>query len=98
MKMFNLRLFVLLLSGAIPLMADTVVINEIMYHPAPAMPEQDGLEWIELYNSGTNAVNLNGWKFTKGVQFTLPNVNLAAGGFLVVSADTNLFRARYASV
>jgi hypothetical protein len=34
----------------------TLVINEIMY--APVSPEP---EWIELYNAGPEAINLNGW-------------------------------------
>ncbi|MDB6031640.1 MAG: hypothetical protein JWM16_1978 [Verrucomicrobiales bacterium] len=98
MKMFKLRIFAFLLLGTFPTLAQTVVINEIMYHPAPAVPEQDGLEWVEIYNAGTNSINLNGWKFSKGVQFTLPNVSLAAGSFLVVSADTNAFKGRYPAV
>ena len=46
-----------------------VVINEIMYHPAS---ELDADEWIELYNNGAAAVDVSGWKFTSGVNFTFP--------------------------
>src|SRR5205814_2370799 len=69
-----------------------------MYHAAPAMPEQNSWEWFELYNKGTNAVNLMGWQITKGVSFTFPNVSIPAGGYLVVSGNTNAFAARYPGV
>src|SRR5947209_7558578 len=43
-----------------------VVINEIFYH-APA--DIEDLEYVELYNSGDQAVDLSGWTFTKGIKF-----------------------------
>jgi hypothetical protein len=52
-------------------------------------------QYIELYNKGTNTVNLTGWQFTSGVTFTFPNVTLAPNGYLVVARNlTNLF-AKY---
>jgi hypothetical protein len=73
-----------------------VRISEIMYHPASENPAE---EYIELRNlAGTN-INLNGWRFTKGVSFTFSNnVTLPAGGFLVVVANTNSFAAKYPGV
>ena len=70
--------------------AGKIVINEIHYHPAS---ENDADEWIELHNRGTNTVNLAGWAFSRGVEFTLPPLTLAPGGYLIVAADTNAFRA-----
>ena len=69
-----------------------------MYHAAPGVPEQNSLEWVELFNRGTNAINLNGWHISKGVKFALPNVTIPAGGYLVISANTNAFSARYPGV
>ncbi len=40
-----------------------VVINEILYDPEGS---DSGYEWIELYNSGSENVNLFGWKIEKG--------------------------------
>src|SRR6266496_2608771 len=52
-----------------PAQGQMVVINEIMYHP----PTTNLLEeWFEIYNPGTNAVDLSGWQVTKGIQFTFP--------------------------
>ncbi len=75
--------------------AGAILINEIMYHPATTLPAD---EWIELLNRGTTAVSLNGWAFTRGVNFTFPAVTLPAGGLLVVAADLAAFRARYPGV
>ncbi len=75
--------------------ADKIVINEIMYLP-PSKGAAD--EWIELRNTDTAPVNVNGWRFTKGVNFTLPNVSIPAGGYLVVAANVANFQAKYPGV
>src|SRR5690349_9289971 len=98
MNICKLWVFALLLPGTIPVFADTVIFNEIMYHNTPGVPEQNSQEWVEFYNRGTNAINLNGWRISKGVQFTFPNVTIPAGGYLVVAASTNAFSARYPGV
>ena len=81
-----------LLFCARPGFAAGVIINEIMYHP----PSTNVLEeWFELYNAGSNAVNLSGWHITKGVAFAFPtNTILSAGGYLVVAADGPTFTSR----
>ncbi|MBL0101102.1 MAG: lamin tail domain-containing protein [Saprospiraceae bacterium] len=52
-----------------------IVVTEISYNP----PEggTDSLEYIEIYNSGVSAVNMNNYKFTKGVSFTFPDTSSA---------------------
>jgi regulation of enolase protein 1 (concanavalin A-like superfamily) len=76
-------------ANALPLSRD-VVINEIMYHP---ISENSDDEFVELFNKGTNAVNLGGWRFTDGISFNFPsNTIIAAGSYLVVAKNkTNLF-------
>jgi Lamin Tail Domain len=61
-----------------------VVINEIMYSP----PGLDSLlEFIELHNAGTAAVDISGWSFG-GITFTFPAAtSLPAGGFVVVASN-----------
>src|SRR6202012_3201826 len=51
-----------------------VAINELMYDPISG---NDDDQYIELYNQGTNAINLAGWQFTGGVTYTFPNVTIA---------------------
>jgi len=72
------------------------VINEIMFHP-PGAPENPAQEWIELYNdSATMTFDLSGWKFSKGVTFTIPNgTMLAPGTYLVVAANVAAFQAAH---
>jgi hypothetical protein len=72
-----------------------IVINELMYDPISG---NDDDQYIELFNKGTNAVNLTGWQFTSGVTFTFPNVTIASNGYLVVARNlTNLF-AKYTNL
>jgi hypothetical protein len=92
--MFTKRVFFifLLVLSASRARCDDVIINEIMYHPASENPLE---EYIELFNSGTNVVDLTGWRFKSGVNFTLTNVSLAVRGYLVVAANVAAFRAKY---
>lgn len=73
-----------------------VVIDELMYHP---QSENSAEEYVELFNSGAAHVDVSGWKFTKGVQFTFPaGTTIAPGGYLVVAADGAAFAAKYPGV
>ncbi len=64
------------------LAASDVVLNELMYHPAET---NTGGEYIELFNRGTDTVDLSGWKLSEGVSFTFPEgTRMAAGQFLVI--------------
>ncbi|MBK9194469.1 MAG: lamin tail domain-containing protein [Flavobacteriales bacterium] len=66
----------------------TIVINEVDYDNVGT----DNAEYIELYNYGASAINLNGFKVelvngaTDLVYLTinLPNTSLAAGGYYVI--------------
>ena len=72
--------------------ANQVVINELMYHPAT---ESDD-EWLELHNPGASAVDLSGWAFTDGIEYTLPpGATLPAGGYLVIARDPARVEALY---
>ncbi len=72
-----------------------VVINEIMYHPASeSMPE----EYVELYNRGLTTVDLLGWSFVDGIEYTFDAVSIDPGEYLVVAADVGVFSTKYATV
>lgn len=77
-----------------------VVINEIMYHPYADVLEAEatGEEFIELLNRGATAVSLDGWRFTKGVNFSFPDVVVGPGEYLVVAGDVDAFAGRYPEV
>jgi len=64
------------------------VINEIMYRPGTAYPSDRNLEFIEIHNPGTAAVDLSGWAIRQGPNYTFPSgTTIAAGGYLVVAAN-----------
>jgi hypothetical protein len=71
-------------------------ITELMYHPfAPADANDPNEEFIELTNIGTETINLNLVKFTNGIDFTFPSLDLAPGEFVVVVEDIDAFVAKY---
>ncbi len=85
-----------------------IVISEIMYHPdwpVEGNHTNDEYEYIELYNISTEDVNLYDgyegapWKFTDGIDYTFPDeVNIPAGGRIVVVKDIDAFTWRYPGV
>ncbi|MES2573115.1 MAG: CotH kinase family protein [Verrucomicrobiota bacterium] len=71
----------------------SVVVNEIMYHPANDL---DTLQYIELFNAGKAEADLSGWTLSKGVKFRFPaDTKLAPGGFLVVCRNGADFVKQY---
>lgn len=58
----------------------------------PATPSEDPSDWIELYNSGPDSVDLEGWSLsddlTEPLKWTFPpGTIIPAEGYLVVLAD-----------
>ncbi|MDB4265314.1 lamin tail domain-containing protein [bacterium] len=73
-----------------------IVINEIMFD-APS--DQGNAEFIELYNRGSEGVDLSGWKIADGVSFDFPvGTTLAPGAYLVIAADKEYFSRAYPGV
>ena len=71
------------------------VISEIFYRP-PGAVENPLQEWIEVRNPDALAVDVSGWKVTKGVEFTVPAAtSIPAGGYLVIAADVAAFNAAH---
>ena len=75
------------------------VINEIMCRPGVGYPEDTTLEFVEIHNPDSEAVDLSDWALTRGADYTFPaGTSLAAGGFLVVVADVSAFQAAHPGV
>ncbi len=83
------------LEARVLLSASDIVVNEIMYNSATAETTD---EYVELFNKGTTAVDLTGWRLTKGIDFTFGSASLGAGQFLVVAANLTRFAQKYPSV
>ena len=80
---------------------DKVMISEIMYHPynaAHPLAENILEEYFELYNSGIRPVRLGGWRVTRGVEFTFPEVTIQPKAYLAVAANVAIFQAKYPTV
>ena len=73
--------------------AQSVVISEFMASNTTTLTDEDGdySDWIELYNSSANTVNLAGWyltdKATDLTHWKFPSTNLGPSSFMVVFAS-----------
>lgn len=73
--------------------AEPVIISEFLASNAGGLRDEDGAssDWIELFNSSSNIVNLNGWFLTDDAgrltKWRFPSTNLPPNGFLVVFAS-----------
>ncbi|MEO8350396.1 MAG: lamin tail domain-containing protein [Chthoniobacteraceae bacterium] len=86
--------FLLADSSHVASLAGQVRITEMMYHPA----DPGTVEFIELHNTGSAMVNLQGLSFDAGHPFdafTFGNTPLPAGGYAVITNSTAAFQARY---
>jgi hypothetical protein len=75
-------------------------LTEIMYHP-PDLGAINGndLEFLELKNAGTNALDLSGLTFTSGITFTFTNGTvLDPGQFLVLARNSTALATKYPGV
>jgi len=85
-----------------------VVINEIMYHPYENWKTNSSGSWIlitnkteyvELYNPGTNTVDLSSYRFDNGITFDFPaGTTLSTGAYLVVCEDVVAFSNAYRTI
>src|SRR5262245_38699730 len=70
-----------------------VIISEFMADNTHTLADEDGDydDWVEIYNTSSGPVNLNGWYLTDTAGdltgWRFPNTNLNAHGFLVVFAS-----------
>ena len=92
MKQFKLTV-ILLLSLATFVVNAKVIINELHYNPAGS---GDLTEFIEFYNTGSSAVDMNGWSMSDGVDFGFPaGATVAPGSFIILARDINAFTSTY---
>lgn len=76
---------------------ESVVLNEVMYNPdGNTLGLDEHLEWVEIYNSGAEGVNLAGMMISDGNnQLYLGHYLLAPGAYGVVCANQLSFKAAY---
>lgn len=71
--------------------SQNVLITEINYNN----PGTDDYEFIEFYNKGTAAVQLEGWTISNAINFTFPSYSLDPGAYVVVAIDAPAFLAAF---
>lgn len=67
------------------LLSPQVVINEI--HSDPVNSKSRALEFVELYNPLPRSIDLSGWAFSKGIEYTFPPGSLIGAHSYVVIAE-----------
>ena len=73
-----------------------LVLSEIMYHPAAAVP---GTEFIEFTNVGPVPLDLTGVRFAAGLSFAFPpGTIVAAGARVLVVENRAAFEAAYGAI
>ncbi|RLD46541.1 MAG: hypothetical protein DRI86_02845, partial [Bacteroidetes bacterium] len=71
----------------------SLVIDEIMYND---ITDDDSLEYFEIVNNSTTAVNIGGYKVTEGVDYTFPaNTIIQSYGYLVIAKDSALINTTF---
>jgi len=70
--------------------------QKTLSEPVPYSESKES--WVELYNRGTNIIDISGWKFIKGIRYVFPeNTFLAPDEYIVVANETNLMAKMYPS-
>ena len=67
-----------------------LVINEIHYNPAGAQGSDLAWEFLELVNVGSTPFNMDGVKFTQGVNHEFGAIHIQPDSFLVVAITDTL--------
>ena len=89
----HFRAALALLLICIPAAFSKIVINEIHYNPDT---KTEKVEFIELYNTGSNAQDLTGWRISGGVDYSFSSgTTIAPGAYLVVAQDTSAFNTKF---
>lgn len=76
----------LLVEATIDTTQADIVITEIMYNSPEA--GTDSLEFIEIYNNGSTTIDLSGYNFSAGVDFTFSSVSINPGDYLVTAVNS----------
>ena len=75
---------------AISTISDNLRVTELMYHSA-----DPGTDYIELKNIGTESINLDKVRITKGVDYDFGDLVVPAGGYLLLVENEAAFEVKY---
>jgi len=84
------------MTFAMQSVVDGLRISEIMYHPPETgNPEDPNTEYIELMNISDKPIPLGLVRFTRGITFELPSIELAANDVVLIVKDSVAFENMY---
>ncbi len=70
-----------------------VLINE--FHTDPDV-KTELTEFVELYNGSSNSVDVAGWQFTDGIEYTIPaGTTIPPKGYLVIAKNPDAFESKF---
>lgn len=75
--------------------ADSLRVTELMYHCLDDDSADPNLEFIELKNTGSEAINLSLVQFIQGIKFIFPDWELAAQEYVLLVEDLATFTQYY---
>lgn len=77
----------------VPPLTRDIVITEIMYNPLSGDSDD---EFIEIHNDGEQPVDISGWRFTSGINFTFPaGTTINDGASLAVAKNASRLATNY---
>src|SRR4029453_1555536 len=91
----QMAIFVVAISSIFPvtLARAAIVINEIHYNPDV---KTEPAEFVELYNTGSNPVDLSGWYFSSAIEYRfLSGTTIAPGGYVVVAQNPAFLLSKF---
>lgn len=65
-----------------------LVITEIFY----SIPGIDSVEFVEIYNNDTAAVDLTGYEISNAIFYTFPTITLNMGDYILITNDSIAFQ------
>ena len=89
---------ILVLMSMLPVMVSAqsdVKINEIMYNPSTDQGDDSDMEWIELYNNDTEAINISDWRIDNKL---ISDKVMQPGDYVVLARNKTAFEAYYGAL
>ncbi len=76
-----------------PYEESSIIISEIHYNPSSELQgDDDNFEFLELINKGSEGVDISGYCFTDGINFTFPpGTNIDAGECIIAAKSVNTY-------
>lgn len=91
--MKNFIATLVLIAACFPLLNGQIIPTEIQYNP----PEfgQDSLEYLELYNASGQDIDLEGFTFTEGINYTFTDLIFPSESYIVLAVNGDAFSSMY---